>query len=320
MNAYIDGPYTEGPYTPPQKPKKALKIVLFALIFLLVAAGGVLLYVFVLSGNLEYNDVKADVVPVIDSRVENILLVGLDVRDAGSDKGHNDLTMVLSLDSVNKKFKLSSIMRDSYVPIDGHGQNRINTSYWYGGPKLAMDTVNKLFGLDIQHYIKVDFFGLAKIIDAMGGITVDEITDAQAAQMQKYCYEKTDVKAGKNVKLSGAEAVAFGRIRKMDSDFQRTSRQRDVFQLLVSRMFDLGSVQLMSKVPAILPNLETNFTKDEIVSKATAILAAGYDKKIEQLQIPAKNTYQSANVKGADVLKVDVLKNKAALKDFIYGS
>lgn len=314
MNAYENGPY-EGN----RKSKKALTILLVILILLLLLVGGVFIYIYTMSGNMEYNDVKPDPVPVINNQIENILLVGLDVRDEGSDKGRNDLTMVLTLDFQNKKFKLASILRDSYVSIEGHGKNRINTAYYFGGPTLAINTVNKLFGLDIQKYVKVDFFGLAKIIDALGGITVDEISSGEAAEIRKYSYKKSSVKAGTNVKLNGPEAVAYGRIRHTDNDFKRTDRQRYVFQLLLDKVSGMDKLEMMSRINDILPNLETNFSQEEIINKSVSVLTAGFNRKIEQIQIPVKDSYENADVNGASVLKIDLAENKKALKEFIYG-
>jgi LCP family protein required for cell wall assembly len=316
LNAYENGPYQQKYRS---KKTTGLKVVLVFLIVVLLGVGGFFLYVYQLSGKMEYNDVKPDAVQVINTDVENILLVGLDVREAGLDKGRNDLTMVLTIDWQSKKFKLASIMRDSYVTISGHGKNRINTAWYYGGPTLAINTVNKLFGLDMQKYIKVDFFGLARIIDALGGITVPEVTSGEAKEIRKYSYDDSDLKAGKNVKLTGAEAVAYGRVRHTDSDFQRTDRQREVFQLLLNKIFDMGKLELMGKIEGILPNLETNFTKDEIINKAGSVLAAGFDKKISQLRVPVKDAWENKELSsGASVLAIDIAKNKAALKEFIY--
>ncbi len=296
----------------------ALKLFLIILIFLLVVIAGVLLYVFFMAGNVEYNPVKIKSISKINASVENILLIGLDVRKEGSDNGRNDLTMILTLDYVHKKIKLASILRDCYVSVPGHGKGRINTAYVHGGPALAINTVNECFGLDISRYVKVDFFGLAKIIDSLGGITLDELSKEEAWQIRKYSNKKSGVKPGKNVKLNGSEAVAYGRIRKIDSDFQRTGRQRDVFQLLVNKVFDMDKAKLLSRMDDILPNLETNFSRQEIISIALDVLAAGFDKKIKQMQIPVKGSYEDAKIEGALVLKIDIAKNKNALKSFIY--
>ena len=81
--------------------------------------------------------------------------------------------MILSIDEKNKKIKMSSIMRDTYVKIKGHGETKINHAYAYGGPQLAIRTLNENFDLDIRNYVTVDFFNLEKIIDAIGGVTID---------------------------------------------------------------------------------------------------------------------------------------------------
>jgi LCP family protein required for cell wall assembly len=309
-----------------QKPKsrKIIPVVIGLLVLLLIVGGGLALYIPTLAGKMvadkvEYENVSVDPVQKIDASIENFLLVGLDVRTEGSDSGRNDLTMVLTLDHKNKKIKLTSIMRDSYVEIPGHNKNRINTAYKFGGPGLAINTVNKLFGLDIQKYVKVDFFGLAKIIDLMGGITVDNLTDAQAEQIRKYSYKASDVKGGDNVKLNGSEAVAYGRIRHTDDDFHRTQRQREVFQMLLDKFYKLDNGDKLSTATKALPSLQTNLKEDEITNLIKDFIAAGYDKKMDQLRIPVDGSYKGEKINGASVLSVDVDKNKEALQQFIYG-
>jgi LCP family protein required for cell wall assembly len=306
------------------KSRKFIPVLIGLLVLLLIVGGGLALYIPTLvgkevAGKMEYEAVTPEPVQKIDASIENYLLVGLDVRTEGSDSGRNDLTMVLTLDHKNKKIKLTSIMRDSYVPIQGHDSNRINVSYKFGGPGLAINTVNKLFGLDIQKYVKVDFFSLAKIIDQMGGITVDSLTEAQAEQIRKYSYKASNVRGGDNVKLNGSEAVAYGRIRHTDDDFHRTQRQRDVFQMLLDKFFKLSDADKLSKANKMLQYLQTNLKEEEITELVKDVMATGFDKKIDQMRIPVDGSYKGESINGASVIRIDVDKNKAELQKFIYG-
>src|SRR5690554_3449300 len=102
----------------------------------------------------------------------NIAFFGVDRRNT-SDFGNSDIIMIISIDSQTKKIKLSSIMRDTYVNIYARGKNKINAAYLEGGPQLAIRTLNENFDLAIQDYISVDFFGSAKIFQALGGAEID---------------------------------------------------------------------------------------------------------------------------------------------------
>jgi len=108
----------------------------------------------------------------LDAAVVNIALFGVD-RRSESEIGRSDSIMILSIDKTHNKLKLSSIMRDTYVDVEGHGMNIITHAYVYGGAALAVKTLNTTFDLNIKDYVTVDFFGLEKIIDNVGGIELN---------------------------------------------------------------------------------------------------------------------------------------------------
>ncbi|MDP2891747.1 MAG: LCP family protein [Bacillota bacterium] len=271
--------------------------------------------------NSEPTYVPVKLVPLnkISPDIDNILLLGLDVLEEDSDNGRSDVMIIASIDHENKKFKLASILRDCYVEIPGHKKNRINAAYTFGGAALAINTVNLNFSTDIQKYIKVDFFGIAKIIDALGGVRIGDISKSEAEQIRIYAAGKSDVKAGQNVLLNGKEAVAYARIRHIDSDFKRTDRQREVFQGMIDKIFSMSLSMAISKLDVILPNLTTNLTKDELISIAWEVLTEKYDKSAGQFRIPVENSYEFATINGADVIIPDLKKNTEALMGFIYG-
>ena len=106
-----------------------------------------------------------------DSSVTNIALFGVDADNDGTRR--SDCMMVLSLDSGRGKVKITSLMRDSKVEIDGHGEAKLNHSYSYGGPALAIRTINQNFDLGIEHFVQVDFSQMANLIGALGGVEID---------------------------------------------------------------------------------------------------------------------------------------------------
>ncbi len=253
-----------------------------------------------------------------DKNIENIVFFGLDVRKEGSDSGRSDVIMILSIDHVGKKIRAASILRDCYVKIPGHGKNRINAAYAFGGPALAINTINLNFDTDIQKYVKVDFFGMAKIINTLGGVIIPELSEAEAGQIRKTARGGSDVKAGKRIPLNGEEAVAYARIRYIDNDFYRTERQRNVVKQLTLKVFGMNLKKDLSLLDDILPNLETNLTRSEILSIGWRVLTSGYDKDIEELCIPVDDEYQYANINGAAVILPDIGQNVKALKEFLY--
>ena len=104
--------------------------------------------------------------------VTNIALFGLD-RRAKTDSSRSDSMIVLSIDQKHKKIKMSSLMRDFYVSVDGHGQTKLTHAYAYGGAQLAIKTINKNFNLNIRDYVAVDFYDLENLINAIGGVTIN---------------------------------------------------------------------------------------------------------------------------------------------------
>lgn len=162
--------------------------------------------------------------------VTNIALFGVDARD-DSDTGRSDAMMVVTVDMIHGDLKMTSLLRDSKVPIEGHGETKLNHAYAYGGPELAVKTINQNFDLDIREFVTVNFNQLADIVDAVGGVTID-ITEAERGQinhnMEEIAPDHATVDGTGAVLLDGTQAVAYSRIRSIDSDNARTDRQQEV--------------------------------------------------------------------------------------------
>lgn len=245
---------------------------------------------------------------VEDKKILNIVLFGLDRRDRKS-PSRSDSIMVISIDEKNKTIKASSLMRDMYVPIPGHGDNRINAAYAFGGPVLAIKTINTNFELDIRNYVAIDFFGFEDLIDKIGGVEIN-VNSAEAKIL--------NVKSGLQT-LKGRQAIAYSRIRYVGhADYERTERQRRVLNEIFKKIKSKGVTELPGTISAILPYVETSLSYSEIINLATKVY--GFDTEgMEEFRLPADGLYKSQSIRGMAVLVPDIEKNKEMLHEFIYG-
>lgn len=233
---------------------------------------------------------------VFDDKIKNIALFGLDSRDEESFEGRSDAIMILSIDGVNKKIKLTSLLRDSLVEIDGHGMDKLAHAYSYGGPELGIKTINKNYKLNISDYATVNFYKMAEIVDAFNGtelyITEDEMYEINAnldllqfddpnavVNADDYIYDYGDVV------LNGVQAVAFARIRSLDGDVARTSRQQEVMKGMMARINDLSLNDYLGLAKTVLPMCETSLNIEEITGLVPA-LTNHYN--METLSIPGE--------------------------------
>lgn len=206
----------------------------------------------------------------------NIAFFGLDARNPDY-ASRSDTIMVVSIDRKSQKVKVTSLMRDMYIPIPGKGDNRINAAYAFGGPALAVKTINSSFGLDIRNFVTVNFFGLEKLIDKVGGIEIDvkksEVPYINAGVSEVARLEKdnkfTFVKQPGIQTLNGRQAVAYARIRYTgNSDYERTERQRRVVDQLFKKIKAQGPLKLPGIIDSLLPYVETSLSNGEILSLA----------------------------------------------------
>lgn len=256
--------------------------------------------------------------------VVNIVFFGLDRRNPDQ-ASRSDSIMVVSIDNENKKVKVTSLMRDMYVPIPGKESNRINAAYAYGGPVLGIKTINTNFNLDIKNYVAVDFFGLEKLIDKVGGVQIN-VSAAEAKVLNSYLGElnnlngdtTSNVKAGLQT-LNGRQAVAYSRIRYVGhADYERTERQRRVLNELFKKIKAQGTVKIPGIISQLLPYVETSLTNSEILDYTLECMKFNTNS-IDQYRLPVDGSFKSESIRGMSVLVPDMEKNKSLLHEFIYG-
>lgn len=269
--------------------------------------------------NYNYNNITKDpddlgFESIINEKIVNIALFGIDTRDPKSFKGLSDSIMIMSLNTETKKVKLMSVMRDTLVPITYNGKTtygKINSAYSKGGPELAIKTLNTVFGLDISEYATVNFYGMADIIDAVGGIEVELAKGELDAIVHEYGYtanlglngnieeicsykglnpSKYYIKEAGTHHLNGIQAVAYARIRHaaniegVNDDYGRTDRQRLVMEQLFNKALTLDKGKYMSLAKALMPCSETSLSYSEILSLAFNILLSS--PTFEQTRVP----------------------------------
>ena len=258
------------------------------------------------------------------NEIINIALFGVDRRVA-NEPSRSDSIMILSIDKNHKKIKLSSIMRDTYVEIKNHGVTKINHAYAYGGALLAIRTINENFNLDIRDYITVDFFNLEKIIDTIGGVTIDiqsnEVSLINSCMADVAAIEKKSIpkitKYGLQT-LNGIQAVAYSRVRyTAGGDFVRTERQREVLAGVFTNIQSLGATQFPAIVSKLLPMTETSMNSMDIVKLGTKVLTSNITI-LEQERFPIDGYYKGEMMDSIWYLVADMKATVDQLHKFIY--
>ncbi|MFD0590011.1 LCP family protein [Paenibacillus sp. GCM10027627] len=197
----------------------------------------------------------------------NILLLGGDARDAQEGEiARSDSIMVASFDPVTKKAHLFSVLRDTYGPIEGHGEGRINSAATIGGPTLAMKTVGDLLGLEIQYYVYTDFEGFKALIDTIGGIYFDVEKDMRYTDNADKNRYDIDLKKGYQL-LDGDKALQYVRFRHDAlSDYTRTERQRNFLKAVAKELQSTWNLIRMKEIlESVSPYIETNLSVNDML-------------------------------------------------------
>lgn len=199
--------------------------------------------------------------PTKNMNVEMFVILGVDSRTNQLGAGtHSDSIMVVLVNHDEKTIKVASILRDCMTKIDGYDYEKIKYANYYGGPSLALDTINTNFDLNVEEYVLVNFNSLIEVVDQVGGIEL-ELTDAECGQMGNSRFEK----AGTYV-LDGKEALTYSRIRKLTGgDRKRSERQRTVLFEIFEKTKTLPVEERVELVDEMIDKINTSYRNDEIV-------------------------------------------------------
>ena len=237
----------------------------------------------------------------------NILLVGQDTRVSGQ-RERSDCMIVVSINPDTGDVSLISFMRDLYVQMpEGYQDNRMNAAYAYGGFPYLYEVLEKNFGIVCSGGFEVNFSGFEAVIDAVGGVDV-ELTAREVSYLNNGTVE------GMN-HLNGAQALAYARLRKSDSDFNRTQRQRTVLLALFENIKDADLSTLLSLMDTLLPQMTTDMTDTQILSLVMKLAPMLSDMEPESYRIPVDGSYSNASIRGMAVLVPDLEMNRTYLQD-----
>ena len=255
-----------------------------------------------------------------DPNIENILVIGTDSRDVTRERGRSDAMIVVSYNKKTDAVKMVSILRDSLVPIEGRGWNRINAAYSFDGVGLAVNTVNQLFNLDIQRFVVVDFNGVTDFIDKAGGVTIS-LTQAEVNYLSNYSGGKVHYEVGPN-KFNGDRALAYMRIRKIDSDFGRTARQRNVIETLARKIVKEKSLSEIYDLTNFAFGLvKTNISISELTSVIGDIASSAIRKglNIQSQHVPYSDAFAYKYYNGMAIISFNIDDAARRVNNFIYG-
>jgi polyisoprenyl-teichoic acid--peptidoglycan teichoic acid transferase len=289
--------------------KKGIIIASSVLGVLVLLAAVAYLYVMGLIGNInriddgnvtipsEYNPPTESLVNPLPEMngITNILLLGVDARDSDSIAERSDSMMILTIDQIHGKIKLTSLQRDMLVYIPGiEAPKKINSANAYGGPLLAMRVVNETFRLNITKYMVINMRGMEQLIDLAGGVMID-VKQAEIKYLNTNIREENALygengtspyltEAGLQL-LDGRQAVGYARIRKLDSDYKRMERQRTVLQAMLNAFLaaDLGTKNNM--ITQGFGLITTNLSSPEILNIGLTMIP-NLSSTIKQMQIP----------------------------------
>ena len=290
------------------------KVLLAVAALLVVALGVSVTYVYSIERSVTQNLTRADNLPA-ESPTQpgqsprppasatgalNYVLLGSDSRDLGnSANGRSDSIMVVHLNATRDKAYIISFPRDMYVNIPGHGKNKINAAFSFGGPKLAVATLEDLTGVRMDHVALIDFDGFIRLTDDLGGITV---RNRHAFSSHGYDYPKG------RITITGEQALWFVRERHSlpHGDLDRAENQRNVIKAIVqkglSRSVMADPVKYLKFVSGLAEHLtvDNSLSNDEIRLTALSLRLSGDD--IETVQAPISGYGTTATGESIDVV------------------
>ncbi|MBT2659126.1 LCP family protein [Bacillus sp. ISL-18] len=241
----------------------------------------------------------------------NVLLLGSDSR--GEEHSRTDSIMIAHYDQNSHKAKLISIMRDTYVDIPGHGKQKLNAAYAFGGPELLRKTIKENFNIDVNYYAVVDFKGFSKIVDivAPDGIKVDVPHEMSSGIGMV-------IEPGEQV-LHGDKLLGYVRFRHDNlSDFGRVQRQQEVIGKLKDEALSVGTLVKLPKIMGVVGSyVDTNLDKSTMFSLGKDVLTK-QSGDIKTIRIPVDGSFRNETFDGIGaVLRVNLDENQSAIDKFL---
>lgn len=302
-----------------KKKKKSVgfKILMVVLALLIFAVAVAVSYGFSVVNKMESVDLKKDDLGITSKEdlkkykkaddIKNIALFGIDSEDG---TGRSDAIMIATIDSAHNKLKITSVMRDSFVNIPEHGMDKINHAYAFGGPTLAIKTLNENFGLNIDEFASVNFDSLPTLVEAFGGVEIT-LNDDEAVYV-------SGIGSGGTYTLNGQQALDYSRIRKIGNDYERTERQRTVLTALFKKGISMPKTSYPSMINTIAPVLTTSLNTSDILALATKVVTIGNGNLLQDRFPRDEDIIPNDSTDGIYYMKFDIPSVRQKMQDYIF--
>jgi LCP family protein required for cell wall assembly len=253
-----------------------------------------------------------------DKEIMNILFIGSDTRTGSATAtARADAIMIISIDKKHQKIKLLSVVRDLYVSIPGYKGSKINSAFKYGGVELLKKTLSQNLSISVDKHVIVDFKAFKAIINKLGTVSIT-LSEAEAKYLRNNKIKKFPrfTKEG-TYEMNGDEALMFSRIRKIDSDFGRTNRQKEVVDAIVKVVKKAEYSDLALAMYDTFQYVSTDFSQAELLGLITdAPTLVNYE--IKDLTLPVYGTHKEAMIGGVSTIIADLNLNAKLVQNFIY--
>lgn len=254
-----------------------------------------------------------------------IALFGVDSRNNSVGKGNNaDVIIICNIDQGSGEIKLVSVFRDTYLSVSDDGlYNKINQAYFLGGPKQAVEALNRNLDLQIDDFATFNWKAVVDAVNILGGVDV-ELSKAEFYYINAYITETVEAtgvgsyqlkQAGLN-HLDGVQAVAYARLRKMDTDFARTERQREIIDLCFQKLKKSDFAVVNNVMEAVFPQILSSVTIDDIIPAAKNLTKYTI---ADTMGFPAARSDANMGKKGACVIPQTLESNVTLLHQFLFG-
>lgn len=292
-----------------KKPKKKSKVILWILVALLVIAGGFYAYALVLNPDAH--------------GIYNVAVFGVDSRDGNVDRALSDVNMIAQINMDTGDIKLVSVYRDTYLQIkEDDYYHKFNEAYYKGGPDQAIWALENNLDLKIDDYATFNWKAVVDGINILGGVDI-EITEAEFKYINGFITEtvnstgvgSTQLTAPGMQHLDGVQAVAYARLRLMDTDFKRTERQRKVVSQCFEKAKQADIQTLKTLAEAILPQISTSITLEQLIPLA---LKKDVLKLTDTTGWPFDKVCQDIKSRGNCVIAVTLESNVIKLHEYLY--
>lgn len=306
-----------------QKKSKKKKIFIAIEVLLLIILIPVAFFIFKISQIKTYTMDKSVIEEneFHDGNIENytnIALFGVDSRANELTKNtRTDCIIIASINNKTKDVQLASIYRDTYVYIADHGYTKINHAYAFGGPELALSTINKNFDLNVKDFVTINFSVLSEMIDALGGVDI-KITKDERKYVNAYARNVAKINGTEmppKIKqsglqtLTGTQATGYCRVRyTAGGDFKRAERQRTVLKQMIKKAKSSNPVTLYKLMDTFIPQVYTSLGTSDILKLSTGILSYNITKNYGFPFDKQTPTIRGASVVTATTLSSNVTK------------